>query len=206
MAKATIPLYHDDDFERLADLRREVSIAERVLAQERLNAAEDSIGSARAGDAEPDRVREAKEALDAKKAAYGAFVDEASGRAEMWSLKPIGHEEFRKLLKDHPPRKVFEGEGDDRKEVDHPDDEDWEVNTETFPKALLLFVDPEDDEVRTVVEPKFDSEALLRRRVKRLSEGEFQSLWVTAYFANKGGAGDPKSDPSYPATLRSTET
>lgn len=206
MAKATIPLYQDDDFERLADLRREVSIAERHLAQERMNAAEDNMGTARAGDDVPDKVRLAEAALDTARAAFAAFVDEASERAEMWSLKPIGHEEFRKLLKDHPPRKVFEGEGDDRKEVDHPDDEQWDVNTETFPKALLLFVDPEDEEVRTVVEPKFDSEAAFRRRVKRLSEGEFQSLWVTAYMANKGGVSDPKSDPSYAATPRSIET
>lgn len=206
MAKATIPIYHDDDFERLADLRREVSIAERHLANAKADAAEDSIGTARAGDDEPDRVREAKEALDDARAAFAAFVDEASERAEMWSLKPIGHEEFRRLLKDHPPRKVVEGEGEDRKEVDHPDDEDWDVNTETFPKALLLFVDPEDDEIRTVVEPKFDSEAAFRRRVKRLSEGEFQSLWVTAYMANKGGVADPKLDPFYAATPRSTET
>ena len=29
MPKATIPIYHDDDFERLAELRMEVAIAER---------------------------------------------------------------------------------------------------------------------------------------------------------------------------------
>lgn len=206
MAKATIPLYQDDDFERLADLRREVSIAERHLAQKRLDAAEAAMGPARAGDDEPDGVRLAREALQAAQDAFDAFVDESSERAEMWSLKPIGHEEFRRLLKDHPPRTVFEGEGDDRKEVDHPDDAEWDVNTETFPKALLLFVDPDDEEIRTVVEPKFDSEAAFRRRVKRLSEGEFQSLWVTAYFANKGGAGDPKSGRFSPATQRSIET
>lgn len=206
MAKATIPLYQDDDFERLADLRREVSIAERRLAQERMNAAEDNVGTARAGDDVPDKVREAQDALKAAQDAFDQFVDEASERAEMWSLKPIGHEEFRKLLKDHPPRKVTEGEGDDRKEVDHPDDAQWDVNTESFGKALLLFVDPEDDEIRTVVEPKFDSEAALKRRVKRLSQGEFDSLWITAYMANKGGASDPKSARYSPGTPRSTET
>lgn len=206
MAKATIPIYEDDDFERLADLRREVAIAERHLAQKRLEAAEGALGASRIGDDEPDAIREATEALQAAQDAYDRAVDEASERAEMWSLKPIGHEEFRKLLKDHPPRKVFEGEGDDRKEVDHPDDAEWDVNTETFPKALLLFVDPDDEGIRTVVEPKFDSDAAFRRRVKRLSEGEFQSMWVTAYMANKGGLADANFTRFSPGTPRSTET
>lgn len=193
MPKATIPIYHDDDFERLADLRREVNLAERRLEVAKAEAEESDAAPARVGDDEPNDVAAKREALAVAQQEFNAFVDEASERAEMWELKPIGHEEFRDLLAAHPPRKVAEGEGDDAKEVVHADDAGWEVNTETFPKALLLFVDPDDDEVRTVVEPKFDTEAAFRKRVKRLSRGEFQSMWTTAYMANQGGVADPKS-------------
>lgn len=193
MAKATIPIYHDDDFERLAELRMEVSIAERRHEVAKAEAAESEGSPLRLGDDDPDEVAEKRAALEGARQAFNAFVDEATERAEMWVLEPIGHEEFRNLLRTHPPRKITEGEGDDAKEVVHPDDRDWEVNTETFPKALLLFVDPDDDEIRTVVQPKFDTEAAFRRRVKRLSEGEFDSIWATAYAANKGGLRDLKA-------------
>jgi hypothetical protein len=194
MPKATIPIYHDDDFERMAELRLEVTIAERRHDAARLAATESHGAPLRLGDEdESDGTDETKAALQAARDAFNAFVDEAAERAELWVLKPIGYEEFRTLLREHPPRKVEAGEGDDRKEVTHPDDDGWGVNTETFPKALLLFVDPEDDEHRTVVEPAFDTEAALRKRVKRLSEGEFESMWVTAYTANKGGIADPKA-------------
>lgn len=193
MPKATIPIYADDDFERLAELRMEVAIAERRVEAARKDSEESKGANRREGDDEPDVVQKAKDALHVAQEKFNAFVDEAEPRAEMWVLKPIGHEEFRELLAAHPPRKVTEGEGEDRKEVTHPDDDEpFNVNTETFAKALLLFVDPEDDEHRTVVEPVFDTEAALRKRVKRLSKGEFESMWVTAFMANEGGASDPK--------------
>lgn len=194
MPKATIPIYHDDDFERLAELRMEVSIAERRLKAAQAEAEQADAANLRAGDDVPDGgVQDAKDALHAAQEAFNVFVDEASERAEMWELKPIGHEEFRALLKDHPPRKVMAGEGEDRKEITHPEDgPPFNVNTETFPKALLLFVDPEDEDIRTVVAPKFDTEAALRKRVKRLSVGEFETLWTTVFMENKGGVVDPK--------------
>lgn len=192
MPKATIPIYADDDFERLAELRTEVSIAERRVEAARMSAEESPGANRRDGDDEPDAVQVAKDALKVSQDAFNAFVGEAAERAEMWVLKPIGHEEFRDLLRDHPPRKATEGEGEDRKEVTHPDDADWGFNAETFPKALLLFVDPDDDEIRTVVEPSFDTEAAFRKRVKRLSKGQFESMWTTAYMANEGGIADPK--------------
>lgn len=189
--KVTIPIYDGDDFERLSELRRDVAVAERK--------AEEGAGSrtsARAGDDEPDFLQEAKDAFD-------AFVDEAAERAEMWVLNPIGHEEFRELLKAHPPRTIKD---DDGKDIPDPDDDGWDVDTETFPKALLLFVDPDDDEIRTVVEPKFDTEAQFRRRLKRLSVGEFESIWVAAYQLNSGAIADPKHFRFSPAGQRSSET
>jgi len=190
MRKTTIPLYHGDDFEQLGELRRAIEIAERKAEAEQ-NAPR------RAGDDLP-----AAENLAAARANFSAFVDEATERAEMWVLQPIGHEEFRNLLRDHPPRKITEpdGEGGER-EVTHPEDAELapliNVNTETFPKALLGFVDAEDDEIRTIAEPVFDSPAAMRKRLRRLAAGEFESLWVSAYMINDGTIGDPKASPYY---------
>lgn len=194
MPKATIPIYHDDDFERLAELRMEVSIAERRVQAAESAAERIADSPSRAGDDVTDGgLLELKAALATAQQAFNSFVDDASDRAEMWELKPIGHEEFRELLKAHPPRTVAEGEGEDLKEVTHPEDgPPFNVNTESFPKALLLFVDPDDDEHRTVVAPKFDTEAAFRKRVKRLSQGEFNTMWTTAFMENKGGVADPK--------------
>ena len=189
--KVTIPIYDGDDFERMSELRREVMVAER-RAEEGVV----SKTSARAGDDEPDYLQEAKDAFD-------AFVDEAAERAEMWVLNPIGHEEFRELLKAHPPRTI---KSEDGKEVPDPEDDGWDVDITAFPKALLSFVDPDDEEVRTVVEPKFDTEAQFRRRLKRLSAGEFESIWVAAYMLNNGAISDPKHFRFSPAGLRSSET
>ena len=205
--KVTIPIYDGDDFERLAELRREVSIAERKAQEERRRAESDNAPR-RMGDDDDAAVavREAEEYVKRAQDAYDAFVDEAADRAEMWVLHPIGHEEWRDLLKAHPPRKVTEtdAEGKEREET-HPDDLGYEVNTETFPKALLLFVDPDDEEIRTVHEP-FESVAALRKRVKRLSAGEFESIWTTAYMLNSGVAADPKLSRFSPAGRKSDAT
>ena len=189
--RTTIPIYEGDDFERLAQLRQEVAIAER-------RAREESSGPRRMGDdvdqGEPSYVTEAK-------VAYDAFVDEAAERAEMWVLEAIGHGEYRELLKAHPPRKI--GEGDD--EQDDPEDAEWGVNTETFGHALLTFIDDDDDTIRTVVGPEFPTPAAMRKRIKRLSAGEFQTLWVAAMFLNRQGINDPKAS-RYSTTPRSSET
>lgn len=170
--KTTVPIYDGDDFERLGELRRLVAVEER-------NA---SLEATRLGDGKPEALIEAE-------AAYNAFLDEAAERAEEWVIETIGNAEWRKLIADHPPRKVT---GPDGKERTHEDDEGIEVNTETFPLALLTFVDAEDPEIRTITAPEFDSPAALRRRLKRLSQGEFETLWSRAYALNTGGVADPK--------------
>lgn len=203
---ATIPIYARDDFEKLTELRQQVEIAERKAAAMRLDAAREQFTPRRIGDDESneDAVEaEAAAMVKAKQDAFDAFVDEAAERAEMWSVEPIGHEEFRELLKEHPPRTTKD---DDGKEVTVPEDQGFEVNTSTFPKALLTFVDPEDETIRTVVEPKFDSEAAFRRRLKRLSAGHFDSIWAAAFMENRGGIVDPKGLRYSPATPRSDET
>lgn len=199
--KATIPIYHGDDFERMAELRREVDIAERKLDEAKRDA-EESTSALRLGD-DDNAVEQAKERLSAARDRFSGFVDEAAERAENWVLRPIGHEEFRQLLKDHPPRKVTET-GDDGKEREttHSADAGWDVNTETYPKALLTFVDPDDDSIRTVEEP-FESVAALRKRIKRLSAGEFDTMWIRAHMLNNGAVADPKASPFYVGAQRS---
>lgn len=178
--KTTIYLYDGDDFERLSELRRKVEIAERRAEQA-------ARAPRRFGDSPADDgVQQAKDA-------YDAAVDEAAERAESWVLQAIGHEEFRELLKAHPARKVTEGEGDEAREVTHPEDAGFDVNTESFGKALLRFADDDDTDHRTILEPALTGKAL-EKRLRRLAAGEFDTLWIAAYQLNLGGVADPKLD------------
>lgn len=204
----TVPIYDGDDFEQITDLHRQVEIAKRHEAAARLRVAEGGGEDLRAGDDDGSQeLRDAQAEVKARKDAYEAFVREAADRAEMWVLNPIGHEEYRALLKAHPPR-TTKRVGDDGNEVEDVNVEDsaFGVNTDTFPKALLMFVDPDDDEIRTIAEPVFASEAERRRRVKRLSAGEFDTLWIRATSLNSGLIADPKAELSSPVTRTSDAT
>lgn len=218
MPKVTIPILADGDEETLRDLKRALVIARR-------NAKANAGVPQRGGDAVPDAE------VEAAKAAHDEFLDVAAERAEGWVLETIGHHEFRELLKQHPPRKTTRTNEDDgtTEEIVDPEDEAFGVNTETFPRALLLFVDPDDPEIRTIAEINIDGEniaeevepaqhddqgkpvafkhvAKVTRRVKRLSAGHFNSLWTNALSLNELGVGDPKLDRFSPATLTSNET
>lgn len=200
MPKLTIPILADGDEEKLRDLKRVLVIAQR-------NAKAKAGVPLRGGDASPD------EDVEAAKAAHDKALDEAAERAEGWVLETIGHTEFRELLKLHPPRTVTRTAEDGSTEaVTDPEDDEWGVNTETFPRELLLFIDPEDPEIRTIAEVNVDGENIatnitkLTRRVKRLSAGHFRSLWTNAMSLNELGVGDPKLDRFSPATPTSNET
>jgi hypothetical protein len=200
MPKEIVPIYADGDRERLRELEAAVEVAKR-------NAKVKAGVSPRGGDAVPD------EEVTAAEAAFDAFVDEAAGRAEAWGLDHIGFREFRQLLKDHPPRTTTEtAEDGSTKEKTDPIDALWGVNTETFPEALLLFVNPKDPDVRTVVELKQGNVNIaknadkLEKRIGRLSEGQFDALWTKAFLLNKAGVNDPKLERFSPATPRSNET
>lgn len=200
MPKYTVPIFVDGDQERLSELQRAVVHAER-----RSKASASAV--LRGGDASPD------EEVEAAQAAYDEFLDEAAERAEAWVLESIGHEEFRDLLKRFPARMVTEvAEDGTTRDVTDPDDAPWGVNTETFPKELLLYVDPEDPEIRTVAELKINKRNIagnadaMRKRVKRLSEGQFDALWTNAFVLNKAGVKDPKLDRFSSLTPRSNET
>lgn len=196
----TVNIYKGDDQERLTELKRAVAVAERY-------AAANSGASMRGGDESSDEV------VKQARAEFDAFVDEAAERAEAWVLDHIGHRAFRSLLTAHPARKVTAtAEDGATKEETHPDDETWGVNTEEFPEKLLLFVDEDDPDVRTVAELKIGNRNIakdvtaMRKRVKRLSEGQLMDLWTSAFLLNKAGVSDPKLDRFSPATLKSSET
>lgn len=174
--QSTVLIYDGDDFERLAELRRQVALAESA------ERTAEAAGTARAGDDASSEVQERRDAFD-------AFVEEAATRAEEWVLHPIGWQEFRDLLAEHPPRKEVD---DDGAEQVIEEDAPFGVNTETFPKALLTFVDEDDDEIRTIGKPEFATDKERARRLKRLSEGEFETLWVRAWGLNRGVIADPK--------------
>lgn len=187
MPKKSILIYRDDDFERMAELRREVQLAELK--------AEQAKSPLMLGDEEP-----SVEAVEAAKAAYNEFVDEAAEYAEEWVIQTLGHGEFRDLLSAHPPRTQTpwppEGVAVEAaaKAPLHEDDEHFNVNTLTFGADLLLFrrTDEDGDESRTIVEPDLPPDEL-RRKVKRLSLGQFDNLWAAAYLLNSNGIADPRS-------------
>lgn len=198
MPQTTIIIYADDDFERLADAKAEVGRAERALEAEAEKADQ---GGARFGDTKPEAVTDAEANVRSAKEAFNAALDRACSRADEWELHSIGFEAWRDLLAKHPARKVTEGEGDDAKEITHPDDAAWGLalsckpfNVETFGKALLLFVDPEDPEHRTVTKlGGAEVGTVLLKRLRRLAEGQFVELWVAAHQLNTGGVADPKA-------------
>lgn len=206
MPKLPVLIYADGDRERLRELKAAADVAQRNADA----AAKANAGApARGGDPLP-----SDETVTEAEAAYDAFLDVAAERADEWVLDHIGFREFRALLKAHPPRVIsteVAEDGTTTEKVD-PIDAVWGVDTETFPEALLLFADPEDPEVRTVHEVKQgkiniakDSEKL-RKRIRRLSEGQFDALWSKAFLLNKAGVNDPKLERFSPATPRSTET
>lgn len=111
---ASVVIYQGDDLERLAELRRDVSVAER---------------------SEEGRSRRLGDGSDAAAArdAFDAFVDEAAERAVEVEVTALKRRQFRSLMAEHPPRKVS---GNDGEEI-HPDDAGYDVNVDTFSEAFL---------------------------------------------------------------------
>lgn len=201
---ATVVLYQGDDMDRLAELKRKVDLAERMLEQALADAAD---RPARVGDDAAENVVAAREAKAQSEAEFDAFVDEAAERALSIEIHTIGREFFRDLVAAHPPRLVPKpvappADGEDApapEMVEHEDDAGWGVNAETFPVALLTFrkMDEEGDEpelVTTIAQPEFKTEAKVKRFVNReLSEGDFDRLWQAAYLLNRTPTQDPKA-------------
>ncbi|GAB2970298.1 hypothetical protein [Nocardioides montaniterrae] len=181
---ATVIIYADGDLERLNALVRDRVLAEVKLAE----AKAEQATALRYGDGEDVVLAEA---VEAARQAYDDFEAEAADRAEAWELQPIGHTEFRELVAAHPARRIPNPEAGAPGEpatIVHPDDAEYAVDVTAFGRALLLFVDPEDPEIRTVTQP---ADGLVRR-LKRLRAGHFDRLWRTAYDLNTEDVLDPK--------------
>lgn len=184
---ATVLVYQGDDAARLAELYRAVLRAETRVEEAKLE-------PARSGDELP--------TSDAEKAAYDAAVDVAAERALEVVVTTIGPQRFRKLLSEHPPRT----EVVDELEQVVEDDQEYHLNTETFPRALLAYRDEDRPDIRTISEPHVDLEQLLEFLDNEISDGDFERLWNRAYLINASPGADDALGKFSPGTADSPAT
>jgi hypothetical protein len=166
--QATVTLYQGDDMPRLAELKR---------------AADQAAEGGRMDDGADET------------AAYNAFLTEVADRAVEVVVQSIGRRRWRDLTLAHPPRMV-ESEPDEEgktRQVVHDEDVQWDVNTDTFPRALLMYADEEKPEIRTIAAPSLDSEDERAEFVDdELAEGDFEQLWIAAFHLNSAPPASPK--------------
>lgn len=184
-------VFHGDDMEHLGELRLAVARAESALEAAEDRAERVNRGPRRGGD-EIANVDDEREALAAAQTAYDAATDEAAERAVEVTLTAIGSRRFRDLLAEHPARE------------DDETDAEYGVNVETFPRALLLYADPDVPSVRTIAKPAVADTDLVEFVDDECSEGDFEELWVTAYWLNKAQGVDPRLGKYSPATPTSS--
>lgn len=181
----TVVIYQGDDLNRLSELNRAVVRAEAAAE----SAAKSPL---RAGDEVPSAQAERDE--------YDAFVDEAAGRAVVVTLTAIGRTRFRELLAEHPARTHEVGGKPETLE----DDQVFEVNTETFPMALLTY---NRDGKRTVTtEPAIPESEVAEFFGEDCSEGDVERCWQAAYWLNRAHGADPKDSKFSNGFLRSDES
>ena len=61
--------------------------------------------------------------------------------------------------------------------------------------------------IRTIVEPEFPTKAALTRFLDdQITEGDFDTLWLTAFGANRGASGNPLDHRYSTGSRSSTET
>jgi hypothetical protein len=187
-----IAIYDPADIIRLGELRRDAE--EARLRHDAHKAADQSTRTM------GDVVEDPKAAEDA----FNAFQAEAEERATVVEIRTIGsaHRDIRLA---HPPRKVRQLVEGEESDAVHEDDAEMGVNTETYPWAVLLYADPDDEDVRTIARPQLP-EAGLKKLLKSLREGDFDRLWTTAYFLNTNPGVDPKALRYSNGTLTSSET
>lgn len=171
---ASVVIYQGDDLATLGELRQAAEVAGRQEG-----------GGNRLGDAKPGQD---------ERDAYDAAVIEAAERAVTVEILAIGRKRFRDLLAEHPPRQVDatttgeDGNESTAKET-HPNDAGFEVNTATFSDALLTFID---GNVRTIAQPEFSTRAAVQAFLDdELADGDYESIWMAAYWLNRGPSADP---------------
>lgn len=170
-------IYKGEDLRRIAELKKTADTAERAYAQ-----AVES-GTARGGDSGH---------LDAREALREA-VNDAATRAETVVVQHLGKTRWRALLAQHRPRYIRRMIDGQLQDVMDDDDAQFNVNTDSFPDALLSYVDPSDTEVRTILEPEFATPADRAKWLEKLRGGDFDKLWAVAYFLNSQQTIDPKA-------------
>lgn len=184
------PLYQGDDQERLAELDRAVKIAEQTAQAD----------NARVGDGDENS------SVIAARRAFNEFVAEVAERTPVLVWQLIGNRRFRDVMLEHPPRMV-DGEPDESGKVEkvtHPEDAGFDVDTSTFPRAILTF---RDGDVRTILTPEFDTKAACEDFVdNELTPGEYERLWVQMLMSHQGMTVHPKLLPHYDVTPPSGET
>lgn len=201
---APVVLYQGDDEEHIYELRTQLIIAQADLtgALQRTSGSPKRLGEPEGG-ADVEKLRGA---VDAAQVELDTFIDQAAGRAEEFRVQAIGRSAFRDLRHAHPARKVSETIDGEERLVVHPDDQQWAVNTDTFGRALLAFVDRDDDDHRTLVAPVLTEQQLTKLLDRELAEGNFVKLWQTAYGLNASVGADPKAWRSSAPTPTSGET
>lgn len=177
-------VFHGDDLEVLSELRRAVMRAEAALVEAEAQAERAARGPRRLGDVLPD-TEEKQAALQAARDDYDAATDDAATRAVEVRLTAIGSQRYRTLVAEHGPR-----EGDDGETL--PEDAEFGVNVETFPRALLTFRDEDAPHIRTITDPDVSPADLAEFLDDEVSEGDFEELWVTAFALNKSQGVDPR--------------
>lgn len=201
---ASVTIYHGDDLEHLADMRRAVRYAEVRLEQlqERQEATSESTPLRLDDDREVTngQIVGAREALTQAQDDYDAAVDEAAGRALAVRLEAIGSLRFNDLVTAHEPRTELD---DDGKRQTVAEDAEYGVNMTTFPRALLTFHDEESGR-RTIAGPD-EVVADAAEFVADVSAGDFDRLFEAAYWLNRARGIDPKATMFSSGSQRSTE-
>jgi histone H3/H4 len=225
-------IYQGDDMERMAELRRAAENAKKV-AQVELDLAKAAVQVAarRIGDEAPtaeEAERAFEEATRPTQEAFNAFVTEAAERALEVRFRYIGWRRFAQLVAEHPPRMVTDtreiqvpAEGADPDDPDaemvtktvteefvHDDDgAPFNANTETLFPALLAYVAEDKPEIRTIVEPEFETAAEVLEFVEdELSEGDGERIAIQAFLLNRNAGADPKAQMYSTGSPSSGET
>jgi hypothetical protein len=175
---AEVFIYNSEDLANLAKLHNQAERAERAFDQAQ------KAGNFRGGDGLSPQ---------AAKDAYDAAVADASTRAQVVRLEALGRKQWRALLAEHPPRRVTRLVDGANTEVIHDDDVELGVNTDTLPEVLLTYTDPNRPDMKTVVAPAFPTAASLLEWLDDLSGGDFDKLFLTAYYLNGELGVDPKA-------------
>lgn len=116
---------------------------------------------------------------------HDALVVEARERAVKVVVRALGRRTWRQLVSEHPPR---EGNAEDQAAG---------INEETFADALVPV---------SIASPTFESDAARDDFLDSLNDAQFNGLYLTAFFLNRGTQASPKASLVSALTPTSTET